>query len=64
MPDENILRINLGNVGYPVSKMDMERFKKETDKDVKLSIGRDIYWHKVHRLYCHIREHALHTWWD
>ena len=64
MPDENILRINLGNVGYPVSKMDMERFKKETDKDVNLSIGRDIYWHKVHRLYCHIREHALHTWWD
>ena len=64
IPYENILRINLDNVGYPVNKMDVERFKKETDKDVKLSIGRDIYWHKAHRLYCHIREHALHTWWD
>lgn len=64
IPEDKILKMNIRNVGYPVSKRDLERFQSETDKDMKLSIGKDIYWHKAHRLYCHIRQHALHTWWD
>lgn len=64
IPEKNIAGLNLRNVSYPVRKKDIERFEAESDTDLKIVIGRDIYWHKAHRLYCHIREHALHTWWD
>ncbi len=64
IPEDKILGMNIRNVGYPVSNRDLERFKTESDKGMKLTIGRDFYWHKAHRLYCHIRQHALHTWWD
>ncbi|MCM1153015.1 MAG: hypothetical protein NC328_05125 [Muribaculum sp.] len=56
--------MNIRDVGYPVSRRDLERFKAETDKNMKFSIGRDFYWHKAHRLYCYIRQHAFHIWWD
>lgn len=64
IPEDKILGMNIRNVGYPISDHDLERFKTESDKDMKICIGNDIYWHKAHRLYCHIRQHALHTWWD
>ncbi len=62
--EDKVLGMNIRNIAYPVDDRDLARFRLETDKDLKIGIGRDLYWHKAHRLYCHIREHALHTWWD
>lgn len=64
IPDEKILAINIRNIGYPVSQWDLDHFVTPNEDDNKLHYGRNIYWHKAHRLYCHIRQHALHTWWD
>ena len=62
--DNKILAVNPHNISYPVSQWELERFNSTADEDDKLHYGRKIYWHKAHRLYCHIRAHALHTWWD
>ncbi|MBF0728638.1 MULTISPECIES: hypothetical protein [Bacteroides] len=62
--EDEVLYMNIRNVRYKGSDKDLAHFKSETDKDLKLNAGRDIYWHKAYHLYCHIREYALHTWWD
>lgn len=64
IPNEQIFKMNIRNVGYPVRKWDLEHFVSEEDTEMKLHCGKNIYWHKAHRLYCHIREYSLHTWWD
>lgn len=64
IPDEKLLALNARNIGYPVSKWNLDHFVTPKDADDRLHYGRTIYWHKAHRLYCHIRRHALHTWWD
>lgn len=64
IPDEMIFALNARNIGYPVSKWGHDHFVAPENDDDRLHYGRKIYWHKAHRLYCHIRQHALHTWWD
>lgn len=64
IPDEKILALNTRNIGYPVSQWEHDHFVTPKEDNDRLHYGRNIYWHKAHRLYCHIRQHALHTWWD
>ncbi len=64
IPENIILAVNPRNIGYPVSKWDFDHFFGATEEEEKIFYGRRIYWHKAHRLYCGIRQHALHTWWD
>lgn len=64
IPDNKILAVNPRNINYPVSRWELDHFANPTDDTDKLYCGRKIYWHKAHRLYCHIRQHALHSWWD
>ena len=64
IPDNKILAVNPRNISYPVSQWELDHFNNPTEESDKLHCGRKIYWHKAHRLYCHIRQHALHTWWD
>lgn len=64
IPEDKIMRLNVRNIIYPVDQRDIDRFISETDMESKHVQGKDIYWHKAHRLYCHIREYSLHTWWD
>ena len=56
--------VNPRNISYPVSQWELDHFNNPTEESDKLHCGRKIYWHKAHRLYYHIRQHALHSWWD
>ena len=62
--EKKILAVNPSNISYPVSQWDLDHFNNPAEESDKLHYGRKIYWHKTHRLYCHIRQHALHSWWD
>ncbi len=62
--ENKILAVNPRNISYPLSQWELDHFNNPTEESDKLHYGRKIYWHKAHRLYCHIRQHALHTWWD
>ncbi len=64
IPDNKILAVNPRNISYPVSQWELDHFNNPTEESDKLHCGRKIYWHKAHRLYYHIRQHALHSWWD
>jgi len=64
IPEDKIIALNVRNIGYPVRQWDIDHFVSPSDDSDRLYYGRKIYWHKAHRLYCHIRQHALHTWWD
>lgn len=64
IPEDKILALNARNIRYPLRQWDFDHFYSPEDESQKIHYGRDIYWHKAHRLYCNIRAHALHTWWD
>lgn len=64
IPENKILAVNPRNISYPLSQWELDHFNNPTEDSDKTLYGRKIYWHKAHRLYCRIRQHALHTWWD
>lgn len=64
IPEDKIRALNVRSVGYPVSRRSIDGFVSPADDTDKMHYGRKIYWHKAHGLYCRIRAHALHTWWD